>query len=141
MIVRKEMMTFCARHGISLLVQPGCMHKQSFHMREQVYWAQGLFLKTHLYDTFVSTPDLNSSAESKKGITLVQRCSIQNQKGAITRLCTAIVPFWLEGRYRQSLYSNCALLVLNGTSLNSINALLALSRQIDEISSAGGFLY
>ena len=69
----------------------------------------------------------NLSAEGKKGINDVQRCSIQNQKGTITRLCTVIAAFCLEGRYHQTLYSNCALLVLNGTSLNSVNALLALS--------------
>ena len=72
---------------------------------------------------------------ARRALTLVQRCFVQNQKGANTKLCTAIAPFWLEGCYRQTLYSNCALLVLNGTSLNvSINDLLALSRRIVVIS-------
>ena len=41
-------------------------------------------------------------AESQKGVNAVQRCSVENQKGAITnfhhRLCTAITPFWLLNR-------------------------------------------
>ena len=45
-----------------------------------------------------------SSVESKKGINALQRCSVENQKGAIARLCTAIALFWLEGRYRKTLY-------------------------------------
>ena len=76
-----------------------------------------------------------SSAEGKKGINAFQRCSVENQKGAIARLCTAIAAFWLEGHYHQTLYSNCGLLVLNGTSLNSVNALLALSQRIGEAKS------
>ena len=68
-----------------------------------------------------------SSAENKKSINAVQRCSVQNRKGAIASLCTAIAPFWLEGRYRQTLYSISAIVVLNGASLTFINALLALN--------------
>ena len=78
---------------------------------------------------------MNSLAESKEGIKAVQRCSVENQKGTIARLCTAIAPFRLEGRYRQTLYSNCAFLVLNRTYLNSFNALLALSQQISNVST------
>ena len=40
--------------------------------------------------------EMNSSAESKKGINAVQRCSIENQKGVIATLRTAIVPFWFS---------------------------------------------
>ena len=36
----------------------------------------------------------DSSAESKKGINAVQRCSVENQKGAIAVQSVAIVPFW-----------------------------------------------
>ena len=54
---------------------------------------------------------LVQSVERQKGVNVVQRCSVENQKGAITV---------------QSLCDS-ALLVLNGTSLSSINALLALS--------------
>ena len=54
----------------------------------------------------------NTSAESHKGINDVQRCSVENQKGAI-----AIV----------SLYRDSALLVLNGSSLQIVNALLVLN--------------
>ena len=38
------------------------------------------------------------SVESQKGaIAIIQRCSVENQKGAIiNRLCTAIVPFWFS---------------------------------------------
>ena len=78
-----------------------------------------------------------SSAESKKGINAVQRCSVQNQKAAIARLCVAIMPFWLERCYRQTLYSNCALLVFNRTSLKSVNALFALSRRNEMFVSMG----
>ena len=41
---------------------------------------------------------INLLAESKKGINAVQRCSFQNQKGAVARLCTAIAPFCLYRR-------------------------------------------
>ena len=51
--------------------------------------------------------------ESQKGVNAVQRCSIENQKDAITV---------------QSLWAS-ALLVLNGTLFDSINAILAFSRQ------------
>ena len=54
-----------------------------------------------------------SSAESQKGINAAQ-CFTENQKGAI-----AI-----------DLYSDGAILVLNGTLLNSINALLVLTGDI-----------
>ena len=39
-----------------------------------------------------------SSAESQKGFTAVQ-CSIENQKGVVTRLCTAIAPFWFSMKH------------------------------------------
>ena len=55
------------------------------------------------------------SIESQKGINDVQWCSLENQKGIIT------VP-----------YKDCGhsfRLVLKGTYLNGINALLALSRR------------
>ena len=56
--------------------------------------------------------DVNiSSVESQKGVIAVQRCSVENQKGAIA------IDF----------DSDSALLVLNGTSLNCNNALLALN--------------
>ena len=51
-----------------------------------------------------------SSVESQKGAINVQRCSAENQKASIT----------------VNVYSDSALLVFNGTSLNSDNALLAL---------------
>ena len=55
----------------------------------------------------------NSSVESQKGTINIQRCSVENQKGAIPV---------------QSLWWNLSvLLVLNGTSLNSDSALLALN--------------
>ena len=50
-----------------------------------------------------------SSVESQKGVIADQRCSVENQKGAIV------------------IYSDSALLVLNGTSLSCNNALLALN--------------
>ena len=53
-----------------------------------------------------------SSFESQKGTNTAQWCSIENQKGAI-----AIY----------KVYGNSTFLVLNGTSLNSANALLVLS--------------
>ena len=53
-----------------------------------------------------------SSVESQKGVIADQRCSVENQKGAIA------IDFK---------YSDNALLVLNGTSLNCNNALLALN--------------
>ena len=73
----------------------------------------------------------NTSAESQKGINAVQRCSVENKKGSITRLHTATTPFWVSRehlwrslyqwvRYHHRLYTAImsALLVLNGTSLN-----------------------
>ena len=45
-----------------------------------------------------------SSAENQKGINVVQRCSVENQK----------------------VYGDSVLLVLKGTLLKSVNALLAL---------------
>ena len=53
-------------------------------------------------------------AESQNGINDIQRCYRENHKGA-----NAVQSLWL--------YS--VLLILNGTLLNSINALLALNRQ------------
>ena len=53
-----------------------------------------------------------SSVESQQGINAVQWCSVENQKGAIAIDC---------------MYSDSALLVLNGTTLNIANALLALN--------------
>ena len=55
---------------------------------------------------------LSSSAESQKGVNDVQRCSVENQKGAIA------IEFVM---------SDSALLVLNGTLLNSDKALVALN--------------
>ena len=52
------------------------------------------------------------SVESQKGFNAFQRCSIENQKGAISLY---------------KVYGDSALLVLKGTPLNSINALLVLS--------------
>ena len=52
------------------------------------------------------------SVDCQKGVNAVQRCSIENQKGAIAV---------------QSLYGDSALLVLNGISLNSVNTLLAVN--------------
>ena len=40
-----------------------------------------------------------SSVESQKGIIADQRCSIENQKGAIAILCTAIAPFWFSSEH------------------------------------------
>ena len=54
-----------------------------------------------------------SSVHSQKGLNTVQ-ISIENQKGKVSMY---------------TIYGNSGLLVLNGTSLNSINALLALSRR------------
>ena len=53
-----------------------------------------------------------SSAESQKGINAVQQSSVEIQKGAIT------IYF---------VYSSSPLVVLNGTSLNSINSGIALN--------------
>ena len=53
-----------------------------------------------------------SSVESKKGVSAVQRCSVENQK--------VLLPY--------KVYSSSRLLVLNETLLNGINVLLALSR-------------
>ena len=49
-----------------------------------------------------------SSFQKQKGVNAIQRCSVENQKGAIM----------------YKVYGDIALLVLNGTSLNGINALL-----------------
>ena len=51
------------------------------------------------------------SAEDQKGDNAFQRCTVENQKGAISM---------------DFQYSDSALLVLNKTSLNSVNAVLAL---------------
>ena len=48
-------------------------------------------------------------------------------------LCISTMFHWEpEGSYRQSLYSYSALLVLNGTSLNSVNAPLAVNWWYDK---------
>ena len=97
-----------------------------------------------------------SSAENQKGINAFQECSIENQKGAIIvqslwqvygkknenkkkksnlRARRALMLFTdvpLRTRRALSLYKvygNSALLVLNGTSLNSDNTLLAVKYQ------------
>ena len=57
--------------------------------------------------------DVNISVESQKGIIAVHRCSLENQKGVLL----------------YKVFSDSALLVLNGTSLNCNNVLLALNRQ------------
>ena len=57
----------------------------------------------------------SSSDESQKGAITIQRCSVENQKGARSPL---------------TLYSDSALLVLNGTSLNIDSALLALNWRV-----------
>ena len=49
--------------------------------------------------------------ESQNGVIAVQRCSVENQKGAIVQ---------------HNIYGDSALLVLSGTSLNCKNALLTL---------------
>ena len=56
-----------------------------------------------------------SSIESQNGVIIIERCSIENQEGAI-----AVQSLWR---------SDSALLVLNETFLNSVNALLALKWQ------------
>ena len=92
------------------------------------------------------------SAESKKGVISVQRCSVENQKGAIAidfvhrgvgRLGedkafegqAIVCGQWLAPPMfcllttfqRPCLYSKSALLVHNGTSLRSINTLVDLN--------------
>ena len=74
------------------------------------YYCSYLLLRTIVYNL-----DIILLAENQKGANAVQQCSVENQKGAI-----AIAPFWFW-------CSNSTLLVLNGTSLNSDNALLALN--------------
>ena len=71
-------------------------------------------MKIHYNTKEREKDDAISLAEIHKEVNAVQRalCSVENQKGAI-----AIYP----------LYSNSALLVLNGTSFNNVNALLALN--------------
>ena len=49
-----------------------------------------------LFLTDALTPLSIISVESQKGTITIQRCSVDNQKGAITRLCTAIAPFWFS---------------------------------------------
>ena len=66
------------------------------------------------------TLNIKSSAESQKGVNAVQRCSIENQKGALSLY---------------KVYGNNALLVLNGTLLNSVNTLLVLNFLADKIKS------
>ena len=61
-----------------------------------------------------------SSVESQKGANNIQRCSDQNQK---SRRALSLY----------KVYSDSALLVLNGTSLNSDSALLAIN---DDMSFA-----
>ena len=65
-----------------------------------------IFVCIHVWCTCIS------SVESQKGIIADQRCSVENQKGAI-------LPY--------TLYSNSTLLDLNGTSFSCNNALLALN--------------
>ena len=66
----------------------------------------------HSYDRPALTSNTKySSVESQKGAINIQRCSAQNQKGAIAA---------------QSICDS-ALLVLNGTSLTIESALLTLS--------------
>ena len=60
------------------------------------------------------------SVESQKVVINIQRCSVDNQKGGIA----------VQG------HCDSALLVLNGTSLNSDNALLVLSRLYISVSVA-----
>ena len=59
-----------------------------------------------------------SSVESQKGAINIHWCSVENQKGGIAA-CT------------KSWYGDTALLVLNGTSLNTDSALLALNWRHD----------
>ena len=61
---------------------------------------------------------LSSSAESQKGVNAVQWCSVENQKGALA------IGF---------IHTDNAPLTLNGTSLNSVNALLALNWRVGVI--------
>ena len=59
---------------------------------------RSLFKTLHL----LHTPWFISSAEGQKGINAVQRCSVENQKSAITA-CTksvAIAPFWFSVEHR-----------------------------------------
>ena len=56
------------------------------------------------------------NVESQKGIITIPRCFIENQKSDI--------PLY-------KVYGDSALLVFNGTSLNSVNALLVLSQSIE----------
>ena len=56
-----------------------------------------------------------SSVESQKGVIIVQRCSVENQKGAIAV---------------QSVYNDNALLVLDGTSLNSYKRIFGFLAQL-----------
>ena len=66
-------------------------------------WAYSVDCRYHvLRCTVRAIHPYNSSAESKKGLNAVQRCSVQNQKGAVARLCTTIAPCSLEGRNRQT---------------------------------------
>ena len=83
--------------------------------------------RTGTGDEFAGKFDV-SSVESQKGAITIQRCSVENQKGTITIQRCSIE--WLRTRRALSpwtLYSDSALLVLNGTSLNIYTALLALN--------------
>ena len=68
-----------------------------------------------------------SSVESQKGPITIQRCSVKNQKGAITTDSVHHVVQWQW---------HSALLVLNGTSLNIDSALLTLNGTSLNIDSA-----
>ena len=110
-------------------------HTLSWNSHWYIQLVKEVFFKTYTW-SYISTElcfqlNHNSSAESEKGINTGSKMfRSEPEESDITRLWTAIAPFWLEGRYRNCLHSHCALLVLNGTSLSSINAFLALSRRI-----------
>ena len=63
-----------------------------------------------------------SWAESQKGVSTIQQCSVENQKGAIA--VHGVYGFkFISWMFMVKVYGDSTLLVLNGTSLNSITAL------------------
>ena len=85
-----------------------------------VIWCTHCNLRCTLYLQFIKLLEIqvyvssDDRCESQKGIITIQRCSVANQKGNI-----AVQSLWRIG--------DSALLVLNGTLLNSVNALLVLN--------------
>ena len=75
----------------------------------------------------IAMKNCNSSAESKKGTNAVQKCSVQNQKGAIARLCTAIASFWFSMEHLWTVLRFCDIWITQCTHERKDEAEFAVS--------------